>query len=143
MRSMEDRQVEFGYTKALDEDGLRQLCNLFEQSAFWAKDRSAEDMERAIAHSHPIVVAWSENHLVGFARATSDGIFRATIWDVMIHPDYRGAGLGKRLVKMLVDHPHMRQVERTYLMTTHHQRFYEGVGFERNGTTTMVLNADR
>ena len=136
---MDSRHIQFRYVKALDADELMQLCKLFQKAAFWAKDRRAEDMERAIAHSHPIVVARDTGQLIGFARATSDGVFRATIWDVMIDPDYQGAGLGRRLVETLIAHPHLSRVERIYLMTTHQQRFYERIGFEQNSTTTMVL----
>jgi N-acetylglutamate synthase-like GNAT family acetyltransferase len=77
--------------------------------------------------------------LIGFSRATSDGIYRATIWDVVIHPDYRGAGLGRKLVETVLSHPRMNRVERVYLMTTHQQSFYERIGFQCNSTTTMVL----
>lgn len=136
---MDSRQIQFRYVKALDAVQLAQLFELFQRAAFWARDRRAEDMERAIAHSHPIVTASKADRLIGFARATSDGVFRATIWDVMIDPDYQGAGLGRRLVETLIAHPHMNRVERIYLMTTHQQRFYERIGFERNNTTTMVL----
>lgn len=136
---MDSRGIQFRYTEALDAGELAQLCQLFRKAAFWAKDRQAKDMERAIAHSRPIVTARDADQLIGFARATSDGVFRATIWDVMIDPDYQGAGLGRKLVETLIAHPHMNRVERIYLMTTHQQRFYERIGFERNNTTTMVL----
>lgn len=136
---MDGQLIQFRYQKVLDADQLGKLCALFRRAAFWAKDRTEQGMERAIAHSHPVVTAWDADRLIGFARATSDGVFRATIWDVVVHPDYQGAGLGRRLVETLIDHPHMNQVERTYLTTTYQQRFYERIGFERNSTTTMVL----
>ena len=136
---MDSRHIQFRYAKVLDAGELSQLCRLFQKTAFWAQDRRAEDMERAIAHSHPVVTACDADRLVGFARATSDGVFRATIWDVMIDPDYQGAGLGRKLVETLIAHPHLNRVERIYLMTTHQQSFYERIGFERNNTTTMVL----
>jgi N-acetylglutamate synthase-like GNAT family acetyltransferase len=77
---------------------------------------------------------------MGFARATSDGVYRATIWDVVIHPDYQGAGLGRQLVQTVLAHPHVNQVEKVYLMTTNEQNFYSRIGFEENQTTTMVIN---
>lgn len=118
---------------------LQQLQALFQLGAFWAKDRSIEDFSIAIANSEPVVSVWDGERLIGFARATSDGIYRATIWDVVIHPDYRGAGLGRKLVETVLSHPRMNRVERVYLMTTHQQRFYERIGFESNSSTTMVL----
>lgn len=137
---MDSRHIQFRYTDALAPAQLNQLCELFRVAAFWAKARRPDEMAKAIAYSKPVVTAWEEGRLIGFCRATSDGIFRATIWDVVIHPDYQGAGLGRRLVETLIAHPHMNKVERTYLMTTHQQRFYERIGFETNSTTTMVLH---
>ncbi|MCP2731949.1 GNAT family N-acetyltransferase [Limnofasciculus baicalensis] len=116
-----------------------QLQNLFRIAAFWAKDRSIDDLKIAIANSAPVVTIWEDRRLIGFARATSDGIYRATIWDVVIHPDYQGLGLGRKLVETVLTHPKVNRVERVYLMTTNQQHFYERIGFECNSTTTMVL----
>jgi N-acetylglutamate synthase-like GNAT family acetyltransferase len=118
---------------------LKQLQELLQIAAFWAKERQVDDLALAIENSEPVITAWDKERLIGFARATSDGIYRATIWDVVIHPDYQGAGLGRRLVETVLGHPKMNRVERVYLMTTHQQHFYERIGFELNTSTTMVL----
>lgn len=116
-----------------------QLQELFQRTAFWAQNRKPEDWAVALANSKPIVSAWDGDRLIGFARATSDGIYRATIWDVVIDPDYQGAGLGRKLVETVLMHPHVNHVERVYLMTTHQKEFYKRIGFEENQSTTMVL----
>ncbi|OUL26255.1 GNAT family N-acetyltransferase [Nostoc sp. 106C] len=131
-------QIQFSDHKS--EIDLYQLRQLFDISAFWAKGRSIEDLSIAITNSDPVISVWDGNQLVGFARATSDGIYRATIWDVVIHPEYRGTGLGSKLVETVLSHPRMRWVERVYLMTTHQQGFYEKIGFQSNTSTTMVLH---
>ncbi|MBD2386738.1 GNAT family N-acetyltransferase [Cylindrospermum sp. FACHB-282] len=130
-------QIQFSDRHA--EIDLHQLQELLNISAFWAKGRSIEDLAIAIANSDPVICIWDGEKLIGFARATSDGIYRATIWDVVIHPEYRGNGLGIKLVETVLSHPRM-QVERVYLMTTHQQEFYEKIGFQSNTTTTMVLH---
>ncbi|MEH1942622.1 MAG: GNAT family N-acetyltransferase [Nostoc sp.] len=119
---------------------LYQLQELLNVAAFWAKGRSIEDLGIAIANSEPVISVCDRNRLIGFARATSDGIYRATIWDVVIHPEYQNSGLGSKLVETVLSHPRMRRVERVYLMTTHQQGFYEKIGFQPNTTTTMVLH---
>lgn len=119
---------------------LTQLQALFKLAAFWAQDRKIEDLAVAINNSEPVISAWDEDRLIGFARATSDCVYRATIWDVVIHPDYQGAGLGRKLVQMVLSHPRISQVERVYLMTTYQQGFYARMGFKySNRSTTMVL----
>jgi len=134
---MKSSQIQFSQSHA-DID-LHQLQELFNLTAFWAKGRSIQDWGVAIANSEPVISTWDGELLIGFARATSDGIYRATIWDVVIHPDYQGNGLGSKLVETVLSHPRMQKVERVYLMTTHQQDFYEKIGFQVNNTTTMVL----
>lgn len=131
-------QIQFSEHR-LSEINLYKLQELFDIAAFWAKGRSIEDLSIAIANSDPVITIWDGEKLIGFARATSDGIYRATIWDVVIHPDYRGTGLGRKLVESVLTHPRLRKVERVYLMTTNQQEFYEKIGFQCNHTTTMVL----
>ncbi len=120
---------------------LRSLQALFNLVAFWAKDRTLEDLQTALDHSDPIVTAWDNTTLIGFARATSDGVYRATIWDVVVDSSYQGAGIGRKLVQTLITHPRLSRVERIYLMTTNQQAFYERIGFTENQTTTMVLHS--
>jgi ribosomal protein S18 acetylase RimI-like enzyme len=118
---------------------LYQLQSLFNHSAFWAIDRNIEDLQIAIDRSEPVISVWDDARLIGFARATSDGVYRATIWDVVIDSQYQRLGLGRKLVTSLLDCPCMQRVERVYLSTTHQQSFYERLGFEINRSTTMVL----
>jgi ribosomal protein S18 acetylase RimI-like enzyme len=119
---------------------LYQLQALLNKSAFWAVDRTIEDLKIALDRSEPVVSAWDEDKLIGFARATSDGIYRATIWDVVIDSDYQRLGLGRKLVETVLAHNCMQRVEKIYLTTTHQQSFYERLGFVVNTSTTMRLD---
>ncbi|MEH2095138.1 GNAT family N-acetyltransferase [Nostoc sp. 'Peltigera membranacea cyanobiont' 213] len=135
---MNESRIQFSDRKS--EIDLYQLQELLNVSAFWAKGRSIEDLGIAITNSEPVISVSDSARLIGFARATSDGIYRATIWDVVIHPEYQHGGLGSKLVETILSHPQMRRVERIYLMTTHQQGFYEKIGFQTNSSTTMVLH---
>ncbi|AFY54166.1 acetyltransferase, N-acetylglutamate synthase [Rivularia sp. PCC 7116] len=134
---MNNSQILFSDAKSKID--IVQLQKLFTLGAFWAKERNLEDLAEAIKNSEPVIAVWNKQQLIGFARATGDGVYRATIWDVVIHPDFRGTGLGSKLVETVLSHPRMSKVERVYLMTTHQQRFYEKIGFEQNSSTTMVI----
>ena len=134
---MDCREIQFSLE--INKIDFSQLLNLFKISAFWAQERKIEELKIAVANSNPVVTIWNHQQLIGFARATSDAIYRATIWDVIVHPDYRGLGLGRKLVETILTHPHVNRVERVYLMTTHQQSFYKKIGFQENTTTTMIL----
>ena len=42
-----------------------------------------------------------EEELIGLSRCTSDHAFNATIWDVLVDPEYQGQGLGKAMVEQV------------------------------------------
>ena len=117
----------------------QQLQMLFNQAAFWARERTIKDLKTAVLNSNPVVTIWDDQTMIGFCRGTSDGVYRGTIWDVVIHKEYQGLGLGRKLVETALSHPLMSQVERVYLMTTYQQKFYQKIGFQENQSTTMVL----
>ena len=39
--------------------------------------------------------------MVGFGRATTDGIYRAVLWDVVVAGDLQGKGLGRKVIASL------------------------------------------
>jgi GNAT superfamily N-acetyltransferase len=49
-----------------------------------------------------VVSAWQGDRLVGIGRATSDGVFRAVLWDVVVAEEHQGLGLGRRIVQALL-----------------------------------------
>jgi len=55
-------------------------------------------VETAITNSSFAVSAYYSGQLVGFARAVSDKVMYATIYDVVVHPKYKKKGIGTTLV---------------------------------------------
>ena len=41
--------------------------------------------------------------MIGFARCTGDGVLDATVWDVAVHPIYQGSGLGREMMKYVLN----------------------------------------
>ena len=109
--------------------GLLKLQRLFHKHAFWARERSIRDLRRMLAGSNVVVSLWRGKRLVGFGRASSDGIHRAVLWDIVVAGDLQGRGLGRQVVEALLDSPALRDVERLYLMTTNSSGFYQQLGF--------------
>ena len=109
--------------------GLLKLQRLFRKHAFWAQTRSIKDLRRMLKGSTVVVSLWRGKRLVGFGRASSDGIYRAVLWDIVVAGDLQGRGLGRTVVEALLESPALRGVERLYLMTTNSASFYGQFGF--------------
>jgi len=119
--------------------GLWKLKQLLDHHAFWAQGRTLPDLRRMLARSPAVVSLWRGRRLVGFGRASSDEVFRAVLWDVVIPEDLQGKGLGRQLVEALLNTPPLHNVERVYLMTTNSAGFYKQLGFERVNGQQLLL----
>ncbi|MBI1819644.1 MAG: GNAT family N-acetyltransferase [Nitrospirae bacterium] len=124
-------------TKTIDIPRLQDLY----QYAPWAKDRHLKDIQKALLNSTLVVSAWDRDLLVGFARVLSDKVFRATLWDVIVHPDYQKQGVGSLIIEKVISHPLFKTVDRFWLNTKHPQ-FYKKFGFMQSHEG-MVLERKR
>lgn len=68
----------------------------------WWEERLEQDIGEML-NKVQSVGAWKDGNLIGFARAVSDGKFRAYIEDVVMHSSYRKEGIGTKLVSKLID----------------------------------------
>jgi N-acetylglutamate synthase-like GNAT family acetyltransferase len=78
-----------------------ELVKLYKGEGWW-EERKEKDIEEMLKQGDS-VGAWNKGELIGFARAVSDGKFRAYIEDVVIHKDYQNSGTGTKLLAQLVD----------------------------------------
>jgi len=121
--------------------GLEKLQFLFNENALWAKDRKIDQIKKMLAHSNVIITLWNKNNLVGFGRATTDQVYRAVLWDIVVSKDLQRLGLGKIIVEELLKDEKINSAQKVYLMTTDSQDFYKQLGFENNiNQTLMTLN---
>lgn len=67
--------------------------------------------------------------LIATARAISDGAKHAWIYDVGVAPSWRGRGIGRALLGLLLDDPLIRDVRQVHLQTRDAEDFYARFGF--------------
>ncbi|MBI1823415.1 MAG: GNAT family N-acetyltransferase [Nitrospirae bacterium] len=132
------KQITLKESKSIDIALLKELY----QHAPWAKDRSLADIKRALAQSTLVISAWERDLLVGFARVLSDKVFRATIWDVIVRPDYQQEGIGSMIVEKIIAHPSLRNVDRFWL-NTKQPEFYKKFGFVPSQEAMLLARKTR
>ena len=98
------------------------------QQSYWAADRTQEMVELSIQNSVTVGL-FSEGRQIGFARAVTDKCTFAWICDIMVHPDYRGVGLGKFIVECLGQHPDVAGCQCHLLRTDDGHGLYEHFGY--------------
>ena len=119
--------------------GLFKLQQFLHRNAFWAKDRTINDLRKCLANSDVIVSIWSHNEPVGFGRALSDGIYRGVLWDVVIDQNHQGKGYGKMIVKNILESKLIKRTKKVYLMTTSKKLFYSQVDFQEVSSQSLLV----
>jgi GNAT superfamily N-acetyltransferase len=85
------------HDKAVPPQSVQELC----ASVGWSR-REPDLIVRALENSLAVVSIWDKEQLVGFARATGDKVFNATVWDMVVRPDYQRLGVGRLVMHELL-----------------------------------------
>ncbi|MDX2216919.1 MAG: GNAT family N-acetyltransferase [Oculatellaceae cyanobacterium bins.114] len=122
-------RIFFSTDREIDLYELEELCD----AVGWSR-RPLRKVKKAIQHSFLVVSMWeqrgAQRRLIGFSRATSDHAFNATIWDVVVHPDFQGKGFGKALMKQMIKKLRSEDISNITLFADPHVvDFYRGLGF--------------
>lgn len=97
--------------------------------SYWAKGRSLEEVRTIVEHSLCFGMYNDQGALMGFARVLTDRVAFAYLMDVFILEEFRNLGLGKDLVRHILDFPDLKGVRRFMLMTKDAHGLYEQFGF--------------
>ena len=129
---MIDRDIESGSaTEILTTDlDLIQVEAAYEllKSMPWVDGMALETLERAMANSL-CFGALRDGRLIGFARVVTDRTTYAYLTDVVIAAEFRGQGIGSRLIQSVLDHPELQNLRRVSLLTRYGVSFYSDLGF--------------
>lgn len=80
-----------------------------------------------------------QNKQVGFARVITDFSEFASLWDVFIDDEHRGKGVGKTLMKFVLEHPRLKGIFRWFLMTEDAHGLYQKFGFKTEAYNPYVM----
>lgn len=139
----------YRFVETIDDRLRSDLMELYRHE-WWTNQRRDEDVARMLQHTDLVVgMCADDERLVGFTRVLTDQVFKAVIFDVIVAREHRGAGLGKRLLDYVLDHPMVAGVRHIELYCRPEMiPFYKKWGFtapgdEVNFLRIPVRNQDR
>ncbi|TPK74084.1 GNAT family N-acetyltransferase [Mesorhizobium sp. B2-4-15] len=117
----------------------RQLYDLYSRE-WWTNGRQFEDVIRMVEHSDLAVGVCSDgDQLIGFARVLTDYTFKAMIFDVIVHSDFRGQQLGQAIINRIIGHKTLTEVRSFELYCPDALiPFYNKLGFAK-GTASLLF----
>jgi ribosomal protein S18 acetylase RimI-like enzyme len=102
---------------------------------WWKTDGNA--IEVALKNSLFSIVAIDHSNVVGFGRIVGDGGLYFYIQDLMVHPEFQNKGLGKTLMKELMNYINTNAKSGAFvgLMAAKGlEKYYESFGFKARDT---------
>lgn len=109
------------------------IIHLYRAAGWWQKEEKPEDLgiiDAIIANSFCFIVALHEGEIIGMGRAISDGVSDAYIQDVTVLEQYRGHGLGKGIVRALLQYLQAHKLQWIGLISEPgYESFYHALGF--------------
>lgn len=108
------------------------VIHRFLAESYWASGIPVSIVKRSIENSLPFGL-YKENCQIGFARVITDFATFAYLADVFVLDEFRGQGLGKWLIGVMVSHPDLTGLRFWLLATRDAHGLYRKSGFSELG----------
>jgi len=128
--------VTFRSAQPGDYDQVRQLLI----DTGWRQRVSPEDrFRRMMQGANRTIVAVEATRIVGFARALFDGASNGYISTVAVAADRQRGGIGRQLVKRLMDVDEPRNITWVLRAGPDSEPFWEKMGFRKSETAMEIV----
>jgi len=146
MTSFNDNSVQCTFLQKPTDDQIRQIVELYRAQGWWlACDEGRKELiPNLIAGSQCFVIATDGRSIVGMGRAISDGVSDAYIQDLTVRRDYRNKGIGKMILKTLLERLHADGIAWIGLIAEPgSQNLYKQAGFRTmSDAIPMLMNEE-
>ena len=127
---MDEKQIHIQIVKDWN---ITEIISLYKAGNWWRENSDASIIPTLIKNSYAFAIAVEKqkNTAVGMGRVLSDGVSDAYIQDVVVFQEWRGYGIGRKIVQSLVDYCLSQKVNWIALISEPNQQgFYIPLGFK-------------
>ena len=91
--------LRFSNQKNFDQVQLKELFS----SVRWESAKEPQTLALAFLFSSNVISCWDGDKLIGIIRSMDDGYWSANIDCLVVHKDYQGKGIGRKLLEVLLE----------------------------------------
>ena len=99
-------------------------------ATYWSPGISRKKIEKGFCGSTVCVGAFDGARQIGVARCVSDTTRFAYVADVYVEESSRKQGVARQMVKLMMEHRLLKEVEKWYLLTQDAHGVYAGLGYK-------------
>ena len=120
--------------KFVDTWPANDIVELYKAGGWWKESYAPSGIDSLIKGSYAfaVVVDKKLGKTIGMGRIISDGVSDAYIQDLVVLPEYRDKGIGREIVKTLINHCKKKGIHWVGLIAEPDQDgFYSNLGFKQ------------
>ena len=135
--------IQIKFVNSWNEDDI---VDLYKLGGWWKNSYKKSEINSLISSSYVFAIVYDTKikKAVGMGRVISDGRSDAYIQDTIIKPDYRNKGIGKKLVKKLIEYCLESGIRWIGLISEPgSEKFYQNIGFKvMKNYTPMIYKVE-
>ena len=119
--------------KLVDNWVEKEIIALYKSAGWWKDSYNPSGIKKLIKGSSAfaVVVDSASGKAIGMGRILSDGVSDAYLQDLVILPQYRGKGIGRKLVNSLIRHCLSKGIQWIGLIAEPgNEQFFSELGFK-------------
>jgi GNAT superfamily N-acetyltransferase len=128
--------------RGIEPGDYAQVRQLLADTGWQKRVQDRDRFERMIRGATRTVVAVEQERIVGFARALFDGASNGYISTVAVAADRHGQGIGRELVKKLMDVDHPANITWVSRAGRGSTGFWEKMGFKPSETAMEIVRRE-
>ncbi|MCE7734506.1 MAG: GNAT family N-acetyltransferase [Candidatus Heimdallarchaeota archaeon] len=122
-----------GYTITMDKRkiDLSALHKYLSEDSYWSRGIPFDIVSKAVENSICFSILSPTEEFAGFARMITDRATFGYLADVFVLDKYKGNGLGKWLIEVIMSYPEFKTMRNWFLYTKDAHSLYEKFGWQR------------
>ncbi len=128
----------YTFEREFKSENIDSIKEVYESVGWLGHDK--EKIENIFHNSSHVVIVKNYDEVIAIARALSDGVFNAAIYDVVVKKTYQQKGISRKMIEILLED--LKQISCIHLIsTTGNEELYRKLGFKKLKTGMAIYKS--
>ncbi|UXV31105.1 GNAT family N-acetyltransferase [Mammaliicoccus sciuri] len=128
----------YTFEREFKSENIDSIKEVYESVCWLGHDN--EKIEKIFLNSSHVVIVKNYDEVIALARALTDGVFNAAIYDVVVKKTYQQKGISRKMIEILLED--LKEISCIHLIsTTGNEELYRKLGFKKLKTGMAIYKS--